>query len=123
MASLRFRPYHRQRALRSVQLEVEGTVRFAFLTFTSETGDIEQQVVPVRFSKLFYPREGWIVGLSAQKTRVTRIDPLRTHGAIEVLDDGKFGSMRVAIKVNAIPRATDETSEPFGIARATIRVP
>jgi hypothetical protein len=104
------------------ELEVEGSVRYAVLTFTSETGDIEQQLVPVPFNKVFYPREGWIVGLSAQKARVTRIDPLGLHGAIEVLDDGRSGSMRVAIKVNGASRGSDETSEPFGIAKATIRV-
>ena len=76
------------------ELSVEGSVRFAFLTFTSATGDTEQQLVPVPFSKVFYPREGWMVGLSAQKTRVTRIDQLHLDGRLEVLDDGRSGSMR-----------------------------
>jgi hypothetical protein len=107
----------------STELRVEGSVRFAFLTFTSETGDIEQQLVPVPFSKVFYPREGWIVGLSAQKTRVTRIDPLYLDGRREVLDDGKTGSMRVVIRVNGRALGAAETSEPFGVASTTVRIP
>jgi hypothetical protein len=105
------------------ELSVEGSVRFAFLTFTSATGETEQQLVPVPFSQVFYPREGWTVGLSAQKTRVTRIDPLHLDGRLEVLDDGKPGSMRVATKVNGTALGADETSEAFGVASATVRIP
>lgn len=105
------------------ELSVEGSVRFAFLTFTSATGDTEQQLVPVPFSKVFYPREGWMVGLSAQKTRITRIDPLHLDGRLEVLDDGRSGSMRVAIKVNGASLGMAETSESYGVASAMIRVP
>jgi hypothetical protein len=40
---------------------MNGSVKFATVTMTSETGDIEQQLVPVPFTKEFFPRAGWIV--------------------------------------------------------------
>jgi hypothetical protein len=104
------------------ELQVEG-VRFAFITFTSDTGDIEQQLVPVPFSKVFYPKEGSIVGLTAQKTRVTRIDALHTDDRLEVLDDGKDGEIRVAISVNGQPIGSAHASEPFGVASTTVKIP
>jgi hypothetical protein len=109
-------------AAERTELQVEG-VRFAFITFTSNTGDIEQQLVPVPFSKIFYPKEGWIVGITAQKTHVTRLDPVHTDGRIETLDDGRAGEMTVAIRVNGQPIGSAQTSEPFGVASTTIRIP
>jgi hypothetical protein len=106
----------------STELEVEG-VRFALITFTSETGDTEQQLVPVPFSRVFYPPEGSIVGLTAQKTRVTRLDPAHADGTIEVLDDGQSGELRVIIRVNGQPLGTAQTSEPFGVASTTVKIP
>ena len=110
-------------APRQTDLEVTGSAKFALLTLTSETGDTEQQRVPLPFSKTFFPREGWIVGLSAQKIRVTRPDPLSIHDATEVLDDGKRGSIHAAIRVNGVILGESESSEPFGIASATVRIP
>jgi hypothetical protein len=104
------------------ELQVEG-VRFAFITFTSETGDIEQQLVPVPFSRVFYPKEGSIVGLTAQKTRVTRLDPSHADGRLELLDDGQSGEIRVAIRVNGQPIGSGQTSDPFGVASTTVKIP
>ncbi len=59
------------------EYRVDGSVKFAMLTLTSERGDIEQELVPIPFTKEFFPREGWAVGLTAQKIRVTRADPLQ----------------------------------------------
>jgi hypothetical protein len=106
----------------STEYQVEG-VRFAFITFTTETGDIEQQLVPVPFSKVFYSREGSMVGLTAQKTRVTRLDPTHTDGTIQVMDDGQSGELRLAIRVNGQPIGSAQTSEPFGLATTTIKIP
>src|SRR4051794_26732798 len=58
---------------RLTELSLDGSVKFAMITFTSETGGTEQQIVPVPFSKTFYPKEQWIVGLVAQKTLITRV--------------------------------------------------
>ncbi len=104
------------------ELQVEG-VRFAIITFTSETGDIEQQLVPVPFSRVFYPTEGSIVGLTAQKTRVTRVDPAHADGTLEIMDDGQSGELRVAIRVNGQAIGSAQTSEPFGVASTTIKIP
>ena len=106
----------------STELQVEG-VRFAFITFTNETGDIEQQLVPVPFSRVFYPREGSIVGLTAQKIRVTRIDPTHSDGTLQVMDDGQSGELRLAIRVNGQSIGSAQTSDPFGVASATIKIP
>jgi hypothetical protein len=106
----------------STELQVEG-VRFALIAFTSETGDIEQQLVPVPFSRTFYPPEGSVVGLTAQKTRVTRLDPTHTNGTIEVLDDGQTGELHVSIRVNGQAIGSAQTSEAYGVASTTIRVP
>jgi hypothetical protein len=59
---------------RQAEYRVDGSVKFATLTLTSDTGGIEQQLVSVPFTKEFYPREGWTVGILAQKIRVTRPD-------------------------------------------------
>jgi hypothetical protein len=104
------------------ELQVEG-VRFAFITFTSDTGDIEQQLVPVPVGKVFYPKEGSIVGLTAQKTRVTRLDPVHTDGTIEILDDGTNGEVHVAIRVNGQLIGSAHASEPFGVASTTVKIP
>jgi hypothetical protein len=110
-------------AAQQTELQVDGTVKFAFLTLTSETGDTEQMLVPIPFSKTFYPRVGWIVGLSAQKTRTTRPDPGSFVGNLELLDDGTTGSLHVAIRVNGGILGQSETTEPFGVATATVRIP
>lgn len=104
------------------ELQVDG-VHFAFVTFTSETGDIEQQLVPVPFSKVFYAKEGSIVGLTAQKMRVTRLDPSHIDGTLEIMDDGKTGEIHAAIRVNGQSVASAQTSEPFGVASTTIKIP
>ena len=104
------------------ELRIEG-VHFAFLTFTNEKGDTEQQLVPVPFSKVFYPKEGSIIGMVAQKTRVTRLDPVHVDGSLEIMDDGKTGEMRVTIRINGLPVGSAQTSEPFGIASATTKIP
>lgn len=104
------------------ELQVEGS-RFALITFTSETGDIEQQLVPVPFRRVFYAPEGSIVGLTAQKMRVTRIDPVHADGRLEIMDDGETGELSVAIRVNGQPVGSAQTSEPFGVASTTIKIP
>ena len=101
---------------------MDGSVKFAMLTLTSETGDIEQQLVPIPFTKAFYPKEGWIVVLTAQKTRLTRDDPLH-FGQIEVIDDGVSGSVHVAVRVNGGVLGEAEASDPHGVASATVRIP
>jgi len=101
------------------ELRVEG-VRFALVTFTSETGDIEQQLVPIPFSRVFYPREGSIVGLTAQKTRVTRVG---LDGTLEIMDDGQSGELRLEIRVNGQPVGSAQTSDAFGVASTTIKIP
>ena len=104
------------------EIQVEG-VRFALLTFTSAIGDTEQQLVPVPFNKEFYPREGAIVSLTAQKTRVVRVDPMHFDGRLEILDDGKEGTMLAVIRVNGVVVGSSEAAEAFGVAAVTIRVP
>lgn len=111
---------------RQTEIIADGSVKFAFLTFTSETGDTQQELVPIPFSKSFFPKEGWIVGIIAQKVKVTRLDPLsnaNTGPRIEVLDDGTTGSLHVAVRVNGGTLAEAVTSEPFGVATSTARIP
>lgn len=103
------------------ELRIEG-VHYAFLTFTNEKGDTEQQLVPVPFSRVFYPKTGSIVGMVAQKTRVTRVDPV-SRGGLEILDDGRTGEMHVTIRINGVPVGSAQTSEPFGVASTTIKIP
>jgi len=110
-------------APRQTDLEVTGSANFALLTLMSETGDTQQQQVPLPFTKTFFPREGWIVGLAAQKIRVTRPDPASASGAIEVQADGVHGSVHAAIRVNGVILGESDSSEPFGVASATLRIP
>ncbi len=108
---------------RQTELIADGTVKFAFLTFTSETGDTQQELVPIPFTKSFFPREGWIVGITAQKARVTKLDTGGTRPVLQVLDDGTSGSLHVAIRVNGSAIAEANTAEAFGVARSTARIP
>jgi hypothetical protein len=52
------------------ELQIEG-VHFAFLTFTNDKGDTEQQLVPVPFSRAFYLRKARLSAWSRRK-RVSR---------------------------------------------------
>ena len=104
------------------ELHVEGG-RFALVTSTSQTGDIEQQLVPVPFDRVFYPPQGSIVSLTAQKLRVTRLDPVHTDGRLEVMDDGQGGELNVLIRVNGQAVGSAQTSEPFGVASTSVKVP
>ncbi len=108
---------------RQTEIRLDGSVKFAFLTLTSETGDTEQRVVEVPFSRTFFPREGWIVGLAAQKTRVTRPNALYVDRRLEVLDDGRNGFLHAEIRVNGRVLAEAGASEPFGVATVAVRIP
>jgi hypothetical protein len=111
-------------APRQTELRVDGSVKFASLTLTTESGDTEQQLVPIPFSKTFFTKAGWIVGLLAQKALVTRLDPLSPSvgPTLQVMDDGRKGSLHLAIRVNGRVVGEAETSEPFGVASATVPI-
>jgi hypothetical protein len=108
---------------RQTELIADGTAKFAFLTYTSETGDTKQELVPIPFSKSFFPKEGWIVGISAQKVKVTRLDPVSIRPVTQILDDGTSGSLHVAIHVNGSSIGEANTAEAFGVASSTARIP
>ena len=110
-------------APKQTEIRVDGSVKFASLTLTSETGDTEQQLVEIPFSRTFFPREGWIVGLVAQKTRVTRPNPLYVDRRLEILDNGRDGSLHAEIRVSGKVLAEAATSEPFGVVTAITRIP
>ncbi len=79
--------------------------------------------MPVPFSRVFYPPEGSVVGLTAQKTHVTRVDPAHADGTLEILDDGQSGELNVVIRVNGQTLGAAQTTEPFGVASTTIKIP
>jgi hypothetical protein len=107
---------------RQTELTADGSAKFAFLTYTSETGDIQQELVPIPFSKSFFPKEGWIVAVSAQKVRVTRMDPASISPRVEVLDDGERGTLHVAIReISGVTREA-QTTEAFGVASASLHI-
>jgi hypothetical protein len=113
-------------APRQTELIVDGSAKFAFLTFTGETGDTQQELVPIPFSKSFFPKEGWVVGITAQKVKVTRLDPfsnISTGPITQVLDDGRSGLLHVSIRVNGSAIGEAATSEAFGVASSTARIP
>ena len=110
-------------APQQTEFQVTGSAKYAFLTMTLGTGETTQERVQLPYTKEFFPRVGWIVGLAAQKTRVTRPDPLSIQGKIEVLADGVSGSVHVAIKVSGRTLSEEETAQPFGVATATVRLP
>ena len=59
----------------------------------------------------------------AQKARVTRLDPAHADGTLEVMDDGRSGELHVVIRVNGQVLGSAQTSEPFGVASATVKIP
>lgn len=121
VVSLGTQPLPRGSAI-NTEFHVDGQ-RFALVTLTSETGDIEQQLVPVPFDRVLYSPEGSIVSLTAQKVRVTRLDPVHSDGKLEIMDDGQGGELQVTIRVNGQPVGSANTSEPFGVASTTVKVP
>lgn len=108
---------------RQTELQIEGSAKFAFITVDSGTGDQEQQLVPVPFSKAFFPKQGWIVGVTAQKARVVQPDHSHAGEDLQVLYDGKSGNLRVSVKVNGATLATDDTYAPYGVVNATATIP
>ncbi|MEP7352734.1 MAG: hypothetical protein ABI824_05835 [Acidobacteriota bacterium] len=103
--------------------EVTGSAKFAFLTLMSGTGETRQEQVELPYSLEFFPKVGWIVGVTAQKRRVTRPDPFSKKGEVLVLADGVQGTLHVAIRVSGRILGEEETTQPFGVASAAVRLP
>jgi hypothetical protein len=107
--------------VRHVDYDVDGTAKYANLTFRNENGGMDQKQVQLPFHVESYVRGGSLVPLSAQKVRVTRPDSLRLRSAKE-LANGRDGVVHVAIRVNAIVLQEASADAPFGIATARGRV-
>jgi len=107
---------------RETDFELTGSAKYAFLTITTGSGETYQEQVKLPYSKKIFPKEGWVVGMSAQKKEVTRPDPLSVQPRTEVLSDGKEGALRVSIRVTGQVVATEETAEAFGIASAMVKI-
>jgi hypothetical protein len=108
--------------VRHVDYDVDGTAKYANLTFTNEKGGTDQKQVKLPYHNEFYVRGGSVVSLSAQKVRVSRPNQLRVYRNEEELDNGRDGVVHVVIRVNAIVLQEASADAPFGIATASGRV-
>jgi hypothetical protein len=114
-------PLRSDPGLRQVSFEVDGSVNYANLTATTgDNGGREQNQVSIPYHKELFFKPGSELYLSAQKTRVTRVDPL--HGSLEILDDGEKGTVHVTIRMNGAILQEASASAPFGIATASARI-
>lgn len=107
---------------RFVEYEIDGSVRFATVTCTNETGGREENILELPVKKTFVAMPGSLVYLSAQKTRITRDVSLKVTQRIEVVEDGEKGTVHVAIRVNGRLLQEATSSKPLGIATASGRV-
>lgn len=110
-------------APQQTEIQLEGSAQFALVSIDSGTGDIDQQLVPVPFSKTFFPKQGWIIAVTAQKARVVRPDHSHVGEDLQVLYDGRSGSLRASIKVSGTVVAQEETSAPYGVASIAATIP
>ena len=117
-------PVRSDSGVRQVSFDVDGSVKYANLTATTGgNGGREQNRATIPYHKEFFVRAGSDLYLSAQKTRVTRVDPSSIAGNIEVLDDGEKGIVHVAIRLNGAILQEASASAPFGIATVSGRIP
>ena len=64
------------------------------------------------------PADG-LAYVTAQKVRVTRLDPVKIEPTVEVLADGVKGTVHVAIHVNWKLASEATADAPYGIAKAS----
>jgi hypothetical protein len=103
-----------------VEYDVDGTAKYASLTFNNAKGATEQKQVKLPFHESFLAPVGAFAYMAAQKVKVSKSP--RINGQIEELSDGVKGTVHVILHVNAQKVAEAESDAPFGIAKADWRV-
>jgi hypothetical protein len=106
---------------RLIDYDIDGTAKYADVTWNSGPGSTEQKQIKFPFHESFRMPVGEVAYISAQKVKVTRPDPLQ-KGAIEILSDGVHGTVHVEIHVNWRPSGEATADAPFGIAKVSARI-
>jgi hypothetical protein len=107
--------------VRIVEYDIDGTARYANVTWNAAAGATEQKQLKLPAHESFMLSIGELAYLSAQKVKVTRPDPLQ-KGAIEILSDGVHGTVHVTIHINWKLASEATADAAFGIAKATAKV-
>jgi len=108
------RPYE----MRMVEYDIDGTANYADVTWTNGTGSTEQKQVKFPFHESFAAPLGMVAYVSAQKAVVKK----ESIFGIEVVSDGKQGTVHVAVHINSQLRGEATSDAPFGIAKVSAKV-
>jgi hypothetical protein len=108
--------------VRIVEYDVDGTATYANVTWNAAAGATEQKQLKLPVHESFRLPLGELAYVSAQKVRVTRVDPSSPAGNIEVLSDGVHGTVHVTIHINWKLASEATADAPFGIAKASAKV-
>jgi len=108
--------------IRMVEYDVDGTAKYANLTFTNASGSTEQKQVKFPYHDSFPAAVGILAYLEAQKAKVTASDSSDIMEREKVLADGKTGTVHVVIHINSQVRGEATSDAPFGIAKASAKV-
>jgi len=102
-----------------VKYEIDGTAKYANITWNNGAGGTEQKQVKLPYEEEFSGPVGMLAYVSAQKTKVTRSSGYDRN---EVLSDGVQGTVHVTVKINYRKVGEAESDAPFGIAKASGKV-
>ncbi len=105
-----------------VEYDIDGTAKYVDVTWNSGTGSTEQKRFKLPVHESFRIAPGGMAYVSAQKVRVTRVDPAAVVPKTEVIYDGVQGDVHVAIHINWKLAGEATADAPFGIATASKRV-
>lgn len=109
-------------AMRMVEYDIDGTAKYVDVTWTNGASGTEQKQIKLPFHESFLAPAGTLAYISAQKVRVTRIDPSSFSGLRELLTDGVHGDVHVVIHINQRMASEATADAPFGIAKASAKL-
>jgi hypothetical protein len=107
---------------RMVKYEVDGTAKYADITWNNGKGGTEQRQVKLPYEEEFSAPVGMLAYLSAQKAKVTRVEHMPTRDLVEILADGVEGTVTVKVKINYRVIGEAESDAPFGVVKASGKV-
>jgi hypothetical protein len=108
--------------MRMVEYDVDGTAKYANVTFTNGSGSTEQKQVKFPHHDSFPAAVGVLAYVEAQKVKVTAVDKTDILERLKVLADGASGTVHVVIHINSQVRGEATSDAPFGIAKVSAKV-
>ncbi len=106
---------------RVVEYDIEGSAKYADVTWTDKSGSTEQKRVKFPVHESFVAQVGTLAYVSAQKVRVVG-EQRWMNSPPDVLADGVHGEVHVMIRVSGKLVGEATADAPFGIAKASAKV-